>query len=163
MRRLLKGKLFGRTSFTSPCDVDIVFCLCTIKMPCGCKKGSGMSIRGGGVRRRRRKRRRGGGLIGASSSTWTPKYLSAKRGSGWASSLGRAVGSRKRGSGYHFPNMNARFKAWQGANRMARAFSLPRGSGMSIRGGGMRLSGGGIHGLRGKRVLPRRGRGKRLI
>ena len=102
-----------------------------------------MSIRGGGVRRRRRKRRRGGGLIGASSSTWTPKYLSqglVKRGSGWASNFGRYVAARK----------------------VLRAFS-PRGSGMSIRGGGMRLSGGGIHGLRGKRVLPRRGRGKRLI
>ena len=93
-------------------------------MPCGCKKGHGMSFRGGGMRRKR-KRRRGGAMYGASSSTWTPSYL-----------LNRG-----------------------GAFRRVR-YVGKRGSGMRVSGGGMSISGAG---LRGKRVLPRRGRGKRMI
>jgi hypothetical protein len=99
-----------------------------------------MYVRGGGVRKRRRKRKkRGGGLIGGNPNTWTPSYL------------------RPRGGGMR-----------RIATRMAASFMRPLAFGLGgKRGGGMGFSGSGmaIHGagLRGKRVLPRRGRGKRMI
>ena len=115
-------------------------------MPCGCKKGSGMSfrgggmtIRGGGVRRKKRKRR-GGALIGADSRTWTPKYL--KQGGAWGPS------TRRR------PLIGV-------ARRVARAFGgRKRGSGMGFSGAGMSFQGGG---LRTGRLFLRRGTGRRVI
>ena len=134
-------------------------------MPCGCKKGAGMSLHGGGVRRKRRKRRgggmnvvgggvrrkrrkRGGQLIGGNPKTWTPAYLSQRKpASGW-------MGQRK---------PLRRLASMAAASFLSPiGFAMPfkRGSGMSIHGSGMSIHGAG---LRGKRALPRRGRGKRMI
>ena len=109
------------------------------------RRGGGMNVVGGGVRRKRRKR--GGQLIGG-RSTWTPAYLSQRKpASGW-------MGQRK---------PLRRLASMAAASFLSPiGFALPfkRGSGMSIHGAGMSIHGAG---LRGKRVLPRRGRGKRMI
>ena len=123
-------------------------------MPCGCKKGSGvsfrgggMSIRGGGVRKRRKGKKGGGALIGADPRTWAPSstnryaglggrsagfrsaFVGGKRGSGWRSAVS-ALGRRKRGSGMGFS-----------------------GAGMVIPGAGLRTG----------RLFLRRGTGRRMI
>ena len=102
-------------------------------MPCGCKKGHGMNVHGGGIRKKKRKRKkRGGGLIGG-RSTWTPAYLSRRP-------LARVARIATRS--------------------LLGPFGGLVGSGMSVHGSGMAFHGAG---LRGKRVLPRRGRGRRLV
>jgi len=108
-------------------------------MPCGCKKGSGMSfrgggmqIRGGGVRKRKKRKRKGGALIGADPRTWAPKGGAMRP---WR------VGVR----------------AGMAAFRQARG---KRGSGMGFSGAGMSFRGGG---LRSGRLFLRRGTGRRLI
>lgn len=134
-------------------------------MPCGCKKGSGvsfrgggMSIRGGGVRKRRRKRKkRGGALIGADPRTWAPSSTNRYAGLGGRSSGFRSASfvGGKRGSG------------WRGAvGRLARGLRfgrsghLKRGSGMGFSGAGMVIPGAG---LRTGRLFLRRGTGRRMI
>ena len=131
-------------------------------MPCGCKKGSGMSfrgggmsIRGGGVRKRRRKRKkRGGALIGADPRTWAPSSTNRYAGLGGRSSGFRSASfvGGKRGSG------------WRGAvSRVARYaldYKGKRGSGMGFSGAGMAWSGAG---LRTGRLFLRRGTGRRMI
>ena len=116
-----------------------------------------MNVVGGSVRRKRRKR--GGQLIGG-RSTWTPAYLSRRKpGSGLAEWMFNPLGAAVRGvvsaSGYR---PRSRFGGI--AQRIARRVGAKRGSGMSIHGAGMSIHGAG---LRGKRVLPRQGRGKRMI
>jgi hypothetical protein len=109
-------------------------------MPCGCKKGSGvsfrgggMNIRGGGVRKRRRRRKkRGGALIGADPRTWAP------------SSTNRYAGLGGRSSGF----------------RSASLIGRKRGSGMGFSGAGMAFHGAG---LRTGRLFLRRGTGRRMI
>ena len=138
---------------------------------CGCKKGHGMNIRGGGVRkrkRRRRKKKKGGGLIGASSKTWTPAYLSGnKRGSGLYSAMfnpiGALGGAALRLGGYRPKSRfaGARQKIRNTLQAVhGRMGGGKRGSGMSFHGAGMAIHGAG---LRGKRVLPRYGSGKRRV
>ena len=112
-------------------------------MPCGCKKGSGMSFRGGGMnvhggglRKRRRKRgkrkKRGGGLIGGDPRTWAP------------SSTNRYAGLGGRSAGF----------------RSAAFVGRKRGSGMGFSGAGMAFNGAG---LRTGRLFLRRGTGRRMI
>lgn len=112
-----------------------------------------MNIRGGGVRkrkRRRRKKKKGGGLIGASSSTWTPAYLSQQ-----VPASGFIGLPRRRGAFRPLRNF-----ARRAAANVLRNIGGKRGSGMSFHGAGMAIHGAG---LRGKRVLPRYGRGKRRV
>ena len=118
-------------------------------MPCGCKKGSGMSfrgggmqIRGGGVRKRKKRKRKGGALIGADPRTWAPK------GGGWISAVRNRVRQRP---------MMVGVRAGMAAFRQARG---KRGSGMGFSGAGMSFRGGG---LRSGRLFLRRGTGRRLI
>ena len=116
-------------------------------MPCGCKKGSGMYVRGGGFKKKRRKKRKGGGFTEA---MFNPLGAAIRAGVGAFSTLrgrraaqGRFVGT-KRGSGARFlPGVT-----WH------------RGSGMGFSGAGMNFSGSG---LRGKRMLYRRGSGRRMV
>jgi hypothetical protein len=111
-------------------------------MPCGCKKGSGvsfrgggMSIRGGGVRKRKRRRKkRGGALIGADPRTWAPTNSSTNR---YAGLGGRSAGFRS-----------------------ASLIGRKRGSGMGFSGSGMVINGAG---LRTGRLFLRRGTGRRMI
>jgi hypothetical protein len=114
-----------------------------------------MNIRGGAVRKRkrRRKKKKGGGLIGASSSTWTPAYLSRQVPASGFIGLPRRRGGPARAR----PLRN--FARRMGAN-VLRNIGGKRGSGMSFHGAGMAIHGAG---LRGKRVLPRYGSGKRRV
>ena len=147
-------------------------------MPCGCKKGSGvsfrgggMSIRGGGVRKRRRKRKkRGGALIGADPRTWAPSstnryaglggrssgfrsaFVGGKRGSGWISSLRNRIGFTRAGLGIN--RLHTKMSGLAAINRRK------RGSGMGFSGAGMVIPGAG---LRTGRLFLRRGTGRRMI
>ena len=101
-----------------------------------------MNLHGGGVRRKRRKR--GGQLIGGNPRTWTPAYLSQRKpASGW---------------------MGQRRPLRRLASMAAASFMRPLGLVRPFkRGSGMSIHGAGMASLRGKRVLPRHGRGKRMI
>ena len=119
-------------------------------MPCGCKKGSGIRFTGAGVRKRkrggmaisgagykkrkrRRRKRKGGGVAAA---LFNPAAVAARLFVGARRLRGLRAGA-KRGSGRILSGAT-----WHGY-----------GSGMNIHGAG----------VRGKRVLARKGRGKRLI
>ena len=140
-------------------------------MPCGCKKGHGVSLHGAGVRRKRkrggmsisgagykkrkrRRGRRGGGLgihtpmygpIGAAASIagslWRPKV--AQRG------LARGIMKSARSAAARFSRKGSGGRFLSGATW----HGYGKGSGMSVSGAG----------LYGKRVLPRRGSGRRMI
>jgi hypothetical protein len=117
-------------------------------MPCGCKKGSGVSFRGGGFARKKRRKRKkkGGGLIGADPRTWAP------RGGGFVSSL-----LKRR------PSQTNRYAGLGGRSSGFRSVSLigrKRGSGMGFSGAGMAFHGAG---LRTGRLFLRRGTGRRMI
>ena len=114
---------------------------------CGCKKGAGMSFRGGGLggrkkKRRRKRKKKGGALVGADPRTWAPK------GSGFLRNMFR--GPRARSA----PAL-ARF-----ASRAAAYVGRKRGSGMGFSGAGMAVHGGG---LRTGRLFLRSGTGRRMI
>lgn len=117
-------------------------------------RGGGMQVRGGAMRKRKRRKRKkkGSGLMGASSKTWTPKYLS-KPGSGFMS---LKIGGRPRQTN-RFAGLASRM-GMRGVRRGG--FGGKRGSGMAISGAGMAIHGAG---LRGKRMLPRYGSGKRRV
>ena len=108
-----------------------------------------MNIRGGGIKKKRKRRRRkkkgGGGRFGASSRTWTPAYLSQQKPASGFVGLPRRRPVR---------NLIRRVAA-----NVLRV-GTKRGSGMAIHGAGMAIHGAG---LRGKRVLPRYGSGKRRV
>ena len=138
-------------------------------MPCGCKKGSGVSFRGGGFARKKRRKRKkkGGGLIGADPRTWAP------RGGGFVSSLlkrrpsqtNRYAGLGGRSSGFRSVSLIGRKRGsgWRGATgRMVRnlRYGRKRGSGMGFSGAGMAFHGAG---LRTGRLFLRRGTGRRMI
>ena len=133
-------------------------------MPCGCKKGHGIQIRGGGMqlrgggykkrrRRRRKKGKKGSGWRGLArgaahfgQSLLDPVgFLGGSLVRGRVAGRFRGLGS-KRGSA-------VRTKFLSGA-------TWHRGSGMTMTGAGMNIVGSG---LRGKRVLVRRGTGRRVI
>ena len=134
-------------------------------MPCGCKKGSGMYVRGGGMtKRKKRRRKKGRKGSGFAEALFNP-FGAAMRGlvGGYSRLGGRMPGSkysglaqrfktglgRKRGSG------RARFLSgvtWQGYGK--------KGSGMGFSGAGMSWTGSG---LRGKRMLYRQGSGRRVV
>ena len=108
-------------------------------MPCGCKKGHGMRLYGAGV-----KRKKGGMAISGAGYRKRKRRRRRKGGSVSASLLG-GLGVRA-----FLPRL-ARLK--RGGKILSGAVWHGYGSGMSLHGAG----------VRGKRVLPRRGKGKRLI
>ena len=121
-------------------------------MPCGCKKGAGMYVHGGGFKRKKRRRKKGRkGRKGAgfAEALFNP-FGAAMRGlvGGYSRLGGRAALGRKRGSG------RATFLSgatWHG---------YPKGSGMGFSGSGMSWTGSG---LRGKRIAFRQGSGRRVV
>jgi len=118
-------------------------------MPCGCKKGSGVSFRGGGFARKKRRKRKkkGGGLIGADPRTWAPS--STNRYAGQGARMASLIG-RKRGSGFR-----SNMKRWRSMYA-----GRKQGSGMGFSGAGMAFHGAG---LRTGRLFLRRGTGRRMI
>ena len=123
-------------------------------MPCGCKKGSGVSFRGGGMgihgggvrkRKRRKRKKRGSGLIGADPRTWAP------RGSGLVSTILGRLGR---------PRQTNRYAGLGGGGGRRAGFGRKRGSGMGFSGAGMAFHGAG---LRTGRLFLRRGTGRRMI
>ena len=127
------------------------------EMPCGCKKGSGMYVRGGGFKRkkRRRKGRKGSGFMG-------PLYPIG-------AALRAGVGAFRGAMGPRRPLLRAAQARFVGTKRgSGRATFLsgatwhgyPKGSGMGFSGAGMSWTGSG---LRGKRIAFRRGSGLRMV
>ena len=123
-------------------------------MPCGCKKGSGMYVRGGGMTKRKKRRRKKGRKGSGFAEAMFNPFGAAMRGlvgrtrPMFGRGFSRQVG-RKRGSG------RARFLSgvtWQGYGK--------KGSGMGFSGSGMSWTGSG---LRGKRMLYRQGSGRRVV
>ena len=114
-------------------------------MPCGCKKGSGVRFTGAGIKRRKR------GGMAISGAGYKKKKRRRKRRGGRGGSVAAAL-----------------FNPAAVASRLlVRRKGLKRGSGRILSGAtwhgygsGMSLHGAGV---RGKRVLPRRGKGKRMI
>ena len=110
-------------------------------MPCGCKKGAGMSLHGAGYkkrkrpRRKKRKGRRGGGFIQA---TFNPLGSALSGVVGLARRVRRST--RRSGGGGRFLSG----ATWHGYGK----------------GGGMSISGAGLYK---KRVVARRGTGRRQI
>ena len=94
-------------------------------MPCGCKKGSGVSFRGGGFgrKKRRKRKKKGGGLIGADPRTWAPS--STNRYAGQGARMASLIG-RKRGSGMGFSGAGM---AFHGAGLRTGRLFLRRGTG----------------------------------
>ena len=139
-------------------------------MPCGCKKGHGMSIRGAGVRRRKR----GGMAISGAGYKKRKKGRRKKRsrrGGGWgvnalmygptaaslASLAGAALRPRARASG-RLSSVVARFKGkLKGGGGRFLSGATWHGYG---KGSGMSVSGAGLYG---KRLLGRGGSGRRVI
>jgi len=145
-------------------------------MPCGCKKGAGMYVHGGGFKRKKRRRKKGAkgsgfwsdlnpfafkslpasiaGAYGRSLARRSSgrSMFGSKRGSGRVPGQGyyRPVG-RKRGSGQHFLSG----VTWQGYGKNKKT-----GSGMGFSGSGMSWTGSG---LRGKRMMFRQGSGRRTV
>ena len=119
-------------------------------MACGCKhkrkRGSGVSLRGGGYRRKKR----GSGNLGRSRKTWAPR-------GGKFSWRGMAKGIGSAGLAYLNPLSTGLGVASRGAIAASRRFGRKRGSGMSFAGGGVQFSGSGL-----KRVW-KGGRGRRVI
>ena len=112
-------------------------------MPCGCKKGHGIRFTGAGV-----KRKKGGMAISGAGYKKRKRRRRRKGGSISASLMGPvAVGLRAGVRAFR------RLKRGSGGKNLSGAVWHGYGSGMSLHGAG----------VRGKRVLPRRGRGKRLI
>jgi hypothetical protein len=133
-------------------------------MPCGCKKGSGMYIRGGGFKKKRRKKK-GSGLDLRKLGKWGA--ASAARGGygdmrGWVEAQKARWGGRARVRAASLAAAN-RFvgtKTGSGRARFLPGVTWHRGSGMNFSGAGMNFSGSG---LRGKRMLYRRGSGRRMV
>ena len=113
-------------------------------MPCGCKKGAGMYVRGGQMPPIYKKKRR------------------RKKGSGWVSRLGQAGRNRRAA----FRNLaRASFVGTKVGSGHPRARFLSgvtwhKGSGMGFSGAGMSWTGSG---LRGKRMIYRQGSGRRMV
>jgi len=131
-------------------------------MPCGCKKGSGVSFRGGGMgihgggvrkRKRRKRKKKGSGLLGRDKRTWAP------RGSGFMEAMFNPIGAigsaaykfARRGQTNRYAGLGSRVRA---------GFGRKRGSGMGFSGAGMAFNGAG---LRTGRLFLRRGTGRRMI
>ena len=111
-------------------------------MPCGCKKGHGMTVRGGAFKR---KRRRGGGWISrltraATRGAVLNRFRGRVPGRGFVRAAGSKVGS--------------------GRARFLPGVSWHKGSGMGFSGAGMSWTGSG---LRGKRMIYRQGSGRRMV
>lgn len=130
-------------------------------MPCGCKKGSGMTVHGGGFKRKKRRRKKGGGMGFSGSGALFPAVragvsafravrgqrrrpvMAAARRLAQAQFVGTRLGG-KRGSGAHFLS----------------GVTWHKGGGMGFSGSGMSFNGSG---LRGKRMSFRQGNGRRMV
>ena len=96
-------------------------------MPCGCKKGSGVSFHGSGFRKRRRKRKKKGGNIGGNPNTWAPSSTNRYAGLGGRSAgFKSAFVGRKPGSGMGFSGSGM---AFNGAGLRTGRLFLRRGTG----------------------------------
>ena len=136
-------------------------------MPCGCKKGAGMTVHGGGFKRKKRRRKKGGGWASSMGEALFNPAAFAMRGlvGGYSRLGGRMPGNkfagvfqrsktalgRKRGSGQHFLSG----VTWQGYGKNKKT-----GSGMGFSGSGMSWTGSG---LMGKRMMFRQGSGRRTV
>ena len=142
-------------------------------MPCGCKKGHGIQIRGGGMqlrgggykkRRRRRRKKKGSGWRGfARGAAHFGQSLLDPVGFLGGSLVRGRVGGRLGNAGGRVGNAARRMGSKRGSavrTKFLSGATWHRGSGMSMTGAGMNIVGSGI---RGKRVLVRRGTGRRVI
>jgi len=120
-------------------------------MPCGCKKGSGMYVHGGGFKKRKKRRRKkkGSGMGFSGSGAMFPAVRAGVN-------AFRAVRSQMR------PRFaRARFVGTKrGSGRFLPGVTWHKGSGMGFSGSGMSFHGSG---LRGKRIAFRQGSGRRMI
>ena len=143
-------------------------------MPCGCKKGAGMYVHGGGFKRKKRRRKKGakGSGFWSDLNPFAFKSLPASIAGAYGRSLarrssGRSMFGSKRGSGrvpgqgYYRPVGRKRGSGratflggvtWKGYPKT--------GSGMGFSGSGMSWTGSG---LRGKRMMFRQGSGRRTV
>ena len=124
-------------------------------MPCGCKKGHGIRFTGAGLKRRKRG---GMAISGAGYKKRKPrrrKRKRAKRAGGIVQALFNPVSAAARliVGARRLRGLRAGAKRGSGGRILSGAVWHGYGSGMNLHGAG----------VRGKRVLPRRGRGKRLI
>ena len=146
-------------------------------MPCGCKRGSGITLHGAGVRRKRRKR--GGMAIGGAGMRISgagyrkrKRGRRKKRGGGIITSLIDPIGSLASIAGRAFMPRFGRGRLAAGVMRAARNVRArgKKGAGGRFlsgatwhgygKGSGMAISGAGLYG---KRLLGRNGSGRRQI
>ena len=130
-------------------------------MPCGCKKGSGMYVHGGGFKKRkkrRRKKKKGSGMGFSGSGAMFPALRAG---------IGafRAVRQQRRRPVMAAARRLAQARFVGTKTGSGRATFLPgvtwhKGSGMGFSGSGMSWTGSG---LRGKRIAFRQGSGRRMI
>jgi len=136
-------------------------------MPCGCKKGAGMYVHGGGFKRKKRRRKKGRkGRKGAgfAEALFNP-FGAAMRGlvGGYSRLGGRMPGSKYSGLAQRFKGAALGRKRGSGRATFlsgATWHGYPKGSGMGFSGSGMSWTGSG---LRGKRIAFRKGSGRRVV
>ena len=134
-------------------------------MPCGCKKGHGITLHGAGVRR---KRKRGGMAISGAGYKKRRKGRRKKRGGGWgmnalmygpvAASVASLAGAALRPRRSAVARLSQRFRGkLKGGGGRFLSGAVWHGYG---KGSGMSVSGAGLYG---KRLLGRGGSGRRQI
>jgi len=138
-------------------------------MPCGCKKGHGITLHGAGVRR---KRKRGGMAISGAGykkrRKGRRKKKGARRGGGWgmnalmygpvAASVASLAGAALRPRRSAVARLSQRFRGkLKGGGGRFLSGAVWHGYG---KGSGMSVSGAGLYG---KRLLGRGGSGRRQI
>ena len=129
-------------------------------MPCGCKKGHGVTLHGAGVRR---KRKRGGMAIGGAGVRLTGAGYKKRR-------KGRRKKRKGGGLGISLLNPLASLASMVARNKRFRSTRGRKGGGGRFlsgavwhgygKGSGMSVSGAGLYG---KRLLGRGGAGRRQI
>ena len=134
-------------------------------MPCGCKKGAGMTVHGGGFKRKKRRRKKRGSGMGFSGSGAfggsRAMFPALRAGIG----AFRAVRQQRRRPVMAAARRLAQARFVGTKTGSGRAHFLPgvtwhKGSGMGFSGSGMSWTGSG---LRGKRVAYRQGSGRRMV
>ena len=132
-------------------------------MPCGCKKGHGVSIRGAGVRRKRKKG--GMSISGAGVRMTGAGYKKRKtrrkkrKGGGWAvgTLAGPGLASLVGAAQARRPLLARLSKRFKGSGGRFLSGATWKGYG---KGSGMSVAGAGLYG---KRLLGRGGSGRRQI
>ena len=130
-------------------------------MPCGCKKGSGMYVHGGGFKKRKKRRRKKKKGSGLGEMIFNP-FGAAMRGlvGGYQRLGGRMPRSKYSGLGARMRAAALGRKRGSGRATFLPGVTWHKGSGMGFSGAGMSFQGSG---LRGKRVAFRQGSGRRMI